>query len=215
MLNSIGEHYLKNRLTYFSSADFCNISVDKLLDFENILTPNLFEKWEELLGELDVVHQVYLYSMSDSRITVDVKCAFLIELAEPLVEVVKIYTNNFTDLNPGNKGTSLRSCLKALIEKYGQDIFEKELSCSNYDTFLSIMVNSRVRIMHIKRKQEKRYFSGSESVLYILKLSLLYRKVIFELLEIEKEKYGRALKKCVSRVNSWNDILDKLLIQLS
>ena len=94
---------------------------------------DLYEKWEQILNELDIILQIYLYSMSANQMTVDVKSAFLIEMAEPIVEVVKIYTDNFVDLNPGNKGTTLRSCLKALIEKYGQDIFEKEMSCDNYD----------------------------------------------------------------------------------
>lgn len=149
-LNSCKEHLMRGRLSYFSSADFCSYSVDKLLEFDTTLTAELFDKWEKLLDELDVVHQMYLYSLSNSGITVDVKCAFLIELAEPLVEIVKGHTNYFSTLIPGARGTTLKSCLDALITKYGVDIFEKELS-NNSEQFLSAMVNSRVRIMHIKR----------------------------------------------------------------
>ena len=65
---------MKQRLSYFESADFCNYSVDKLLNFENIITEDLFYRWEELLDELDVVNQMYLYAISDSRIPVDIKC---------------------------------------------------------------------------------------------------------------------------------------------
>ncbi len=214
VLNSCKEHFTRDRLSYFSSANFCSYSEDKLLRFDSILTTELFCKWEQLLDELDMVHQMYLYSLSDSGITVDVKCAFLIELAEPLIEIVKKYTNFFTSLTPGARGTSLKNCLDALITKYGVDIFGSELS-NNYEQFLSAMVNSRVRIMHIKREQKGVYFNGNESVLYILKMSLLYRRIVFEVLNIDEMNYGDNLMKCVSRLDKWNDVLDKFILKLS
>ena len=94
-LTSFQNNLIKGRLSYFSSADFCNYKVNKLLEFDTILTAELYSKWEQLLVELDLVHQVYLYFLSNSKITVDVKCAFLIELAEPLIEVVKEHTKFF------------------------------------------------------------------------------------------------------------------------
>lgn len=205
---------MRGRLSYFSSADFCSYSVDKLLEFDTTLAAELFDKWEKLLDELDVVHQMYLYSLSNSGITVDVKCAFLIELAEPLVEIVKGHTNYFSTLIPGARGTTLKSCLDALITKYGVDIFEKELS-NNSEQFLSAMVNSRVRIMHIKREQRGIYFNGNESVLYTLKMSLLYRRIIFEVLGISEINYRDNLLKCVSRLDKWNDVLEHFLLKLS
>lgn len=209
VLHSCKEHFIKGRLSYFSSADFCSYKVNKLLAFDSILTTELFCKWEQLLEELDMVHQIYLYSLSDSGITVDVKCAFLIELAEPLIEIVKKHTNFFSSLTPGPRGASLKNCLDALITKYGVDIFRKELS-NNYEQFLSAMVNSRVRIMHIKREQKGLYFNGNESVLYTLKMSLLYRRIIFEVLNINELNYLDNLIKCVSRLDKWNDVSDKL-----
>lgn len=214
VLNSCKEHFMKGRLSYFSSANFCSYSVDKLLGFDAVLTTELFSKWERLIDELDVVHQMYLYSLSDSGITVDVKCAFLIELAEPLIEIVKKHTNFFASLTPGARGTSLKNCLDALITKYGVDIFRSELS-NNYEQFLSAMVNSRVRIMHIKREQKGIYFNGRESVLYILKMSLLYRKIVFEVLNIDEENYRDNLMKCVSRLDKWNDVLENFMLKLS
>ena len=210
ILHSCKNHLLKQRLSYFESADFCNYSVDKLLNFENIITEDLFYRWEELLDELDVVNQMYLYAISDSRIPVDIKCAFLIELAEPLVEIVKQHTKFFSSLNPGVRGTALVNCLDALISKYGVDIFRSELS-DDYEKILAVMVNSRVRIMHIKRKQRGMYFNGSESVLYAMKMSLLYRKIIFEILNINEKDYKERLGNNISRLDNWNDILKKFL----
>lgn len=207
------ENILKKRLSYFSSANFCKYGVDKLLEFDSVLTSELFSKWEKLLEELDVVHQVYLYSLSNSGITVDVKCAFMIELSEPLIEIIKVHTNFYSSLIPGSRNTSLKNCLDALITKYGVDIFKSELS-SNYEQFLSAIVNSRVRIMHIKREQKGIYFNGDESVLYALKMSLLYRRTIFELLNIKEGNYKEALSKSVTSINKWNDVLEKFLRKL-
>lgn len=212
-LSLCNENFMKGRLSYFSSANFCNYSLDKLLEFDSILTADLFCKWQQLLDELDVVHQMYLYSLSDSGITVDVKCAFLIELAEPLVEIIKNNTNFFTSLNPGAYGTTLKDCIDALIRKYGVDIFKEELS-NNYEEFLSAMVRSRVKIMHIKREQRGVYFDGKESVLYAAKMSLLYRRIMFEVLGIDEGVYKEKLVACVTKWNKWNDVLEKFLLRL-
>ena len=212
MLKSVGNNLMHQRLSYFKSSDLVSYKVDKLLEFEKVLNSDLYDKWEQLLEELDIAHQMYLYAMGDTKITVDVKCAFLIELAETLVEVLKVYTNSFQKLKPGN-GTSLKACVKALIEEYGKDIFEREMEAQEKE-FLSTVINSRVRIMHIKRNQKIKYFDGNESVLYILKLSLLYRRILLDILGVEKQVYVDKLRKCVSRLNRWNDTLDKFLLRL-
>lgn len=210
MLASHVIHFMKGRLSYFQSADFCNYKCDELINFDDVLNTELFARWERLLDELDIVHQMYLYSVSDSKMPVDLKCAFLIELAEPLVDIVKQNTNLFSELNPGKKGTSLKMCLNALIMQYGNAIFPTEIS-NVYDEFLIVLVNSRVRIMHIKKKQEKIYCNGNESVLYSLKMSLLYRKVLFELLGIEEKYYKDKMMKSVTILDKWNNTLEKFL----
>lgn len=146
--------------------------------------------------------------------TADVKCAFMIELSEPLIEIVKEHTSFFSSLIPGTHNTSLKNYLDALITKYGVEIFQRELS-NSYEQFLSAIVNSRVRIMHIKREQKGRYFNGEESVLCVLKISLLYRRIMFELLDIEEGNYKVALSRSVSSINKRNDVLEKFLGELS
>lgn len=76
------------------------------------------------------------------------------------------------------------------------------------------MVNSRVRIMHIKREQKGIYLNKKESVLYALKMSLLYRRIMFVLLKIEGNNYKEALEKSVSNINECNDVLKKFLRKL-
>ena len=84
-----------------------------------------------------------------------------------------------------------------------------------YERFLSAMVNSRVRIMHIKREQKGVFFNGNESVLYMLKMNLLYRRIMFEVLGIDEAIYKNSLLKCVSRLDEWNGILKGFLSKLS
>ena len=84
------QNLIAQRSSYFCSADFCKNASYRLIDFENVFTPDLFSKWDDLLDELGVVHQMFLYSVSDSKITIDVKCAFLVELAEPILKEGKL-----------------------------------------------------------------------------------------------------------------------------
>ena len=173
----------------------------------------IYEKWESILEDLDVAHQVYLYSLCDTNQPVDLRCAFLIELAEPVVEIVKANCPLFESLNPGKQGTSLRDCLRALITTYGSDIFENEIN-SYFETFLKSLVNSRVRIMHIKRNCHGSYLNRPESILYSIKISFLYRIVLLNLLGISPSLYHENLISNIQRWNSWNDIMDNFLYRL-
>ena len=88
----------------------------------------------------------------------------------------------------------------------------KEFS-QNKDGFAQILVDSRNRIAHIKSKQKRRYLDGGESVMLIVKLSLLYRIALFDLLGIPTGKYSNAL---LSRVQAVNDhpVMKKFLSSL-
>ena len=201
----------RSRLSYFESDDYC--SVGKICSFNDVLTPDLYEKWVRLVEDLDISHQVYLYSMSANKMPVDLRTAFLVELAEPLVELIKNRTGLFQSLSPGNWGTSLKMCLEELIKKYGMEIFQKEMN-TNSDKFLQFLVNSRVRIMHIKKNQKGIYMNGDESVLYIMKISLLYRHILLSLLGIDDKETVEQIKKNVSALDNWNRTLDNLLIKI-
>ena len=69
--------------------------------------------------------------------------------------------------------------------------------------------------MHIKREQKGAFFNGNESVLYMLKMNLLYRRIMFEVLGIDEAIYKNSLLKCVSRLDEWNGILKGFLSKLS
>lgn len=193
---------IKQRLAYFDSDKICSIR-DKLVDFSEVLNDDLLIRWKNLVEELDIANQVYLYNMADTGMPVDLRLAFIIELAEPLLEIVKAEKHIYPALKPGDKGTSLKQCLKALIDTYGKIIFVNEIS-TDYDGFLSKMIESRVRIMHIKNHQQPdNYFDGKYSVAYIRKLSFLYRIIVLDLLKIKEGKYKGRLIKRTEAIDEW------------
>lgn len=213
-LQSSANNLKSRRLSYFVSDTIYSSPKNVLIncsDFSSILSTEMFNMWFNLLDELDTIHQTYLYMLSKSMETVDIKCAFLIELAEPLVEIVKHYTHYFTSLDPGKKGTTLKMCLDALITRYGEDIFEKELSSKKYDSFLSAMIKSRVKIMHIKRQQDGFFCNGNECAMYTWKMSLLYRRILLDLLKVDKQFYITSLKNCTNHIDHFNSIIDQFL----
>ena len=102
-------------------------------------------------------------------------------------------------------------CIDAVISKYGQDIFAEEYG-ANKGKFLQTLVNTRNRIMHIKRNQPTdKYLSGAESILYLVKLCHLYRTVILSLLGIDYSLYQSAVVKSVGQWNSWNGVLTNFI----
>ena len=201
-LNKYAKDKFEKRLNYYYSDDFCKNVRYKLVDFESILTSELFKKWNTLLDDLGNVNQMFLYAISSIGLPIDIKCAFLIEMAESFADAVKIYTSLIVRKNRNGKKT-LRNYLDALINKYGKEIFQKELSYK-YGKFLRKLVNSRVNIMHIKLEEKKPYLNGNDSYLYSLKFYFLYRKIMLDLLDVNESEYKDNLQRCISLINSSN-----------
>lgn len=200
-------HALKSRLPYYRSADFMFYDA-KLIDFRNVLSTGLFAKWQGVLDDLEIVNQVYLYSVSDNGMPRDVSLAFLVEMAEPMVELLQAEQGVFPTLTPGTRDTSLKDCLRALISRYGSVIFKNEIS-SGLEDILGRLKGTRVQIMHIKRNwPEDKRLDGRHCVFYILKLSLLYRVVLLELLGIEEEDYAPRVSLITDRLDRWAAQLD-------
>lgn len=209
--NDLVEHFKKQRLHYFSSANFISIFNDRLLKYEDILSAELFDKWEILLEELGVVNQMYLYATSSAGFTNDVKCAFLVELSESLMEIIQSEAIKL-QRNPNEKG-KLKPCLRTIINYYGKNLFRNEIEF-DLEKILSCLVNTRVNIMHIKINQRKPALNGRESVLYAIKMSYLYRLVILEKLEINAVLYENNLIKRVGYIDGWNGIQEQLFNRL-
>lgn len=87
----------------------------------------------------------------------------------------------------------------------------KKESSGKYDKFLQLLVNNRVRIMHIKRNLNQKILDKEELILYAIKTYILYRIIIFNILDIDKSKYQERLTKCIAFWNRWNDNLMKFM----
>ena len=200
------EHFknkiLSSRLRYFNSADICQYPVLKLIQFQDMLNEDIYTQWTELLDEMDIMYQSYLYSLSDNSMPRDINNAFIAEAAEPFVELVKDKTYYCKSLSPGERGTTLKMCIDSLITHFGEDIFSNELN-NDYDKFLTKAVKSRVRIMHIKRFQDN-HFDGEDCIRYLWKFSLLYRRILLEILGIPYQQYCSQLKTAVNTIDKWN-----------
>ena len=92
--------------------------------------------------------------------------------------------------------------LKYIISHYGQEIFRGEYQ-KDLEGFVQILVNSRNRIAHIKSKQNRKFLNGDESVLYLHKLSLMYRIILLDLLDIPLNRYKERLSNCIETINCW------------
>lgn len=204
-----------HRLSYCKTDPaYCN-SNHCFLEFDNTLTPELLTKWILLQEQLDIVNQTVLYNIADTGVTHDIKCANLIECLEPVTEIINEYEKFFPNLKPGDRTTTLKMRIDAVISKYGQDIFFQEYM-ANKERFLQVLVNTRNRIMHIKRNQpQDKYLSGPESILYLVKLCHLYRIVLLSLLGINYDSYKSIVIKSVEQWNSWEETLDKFVYGLT
>ena len=209
--NALVEHFKIQRLHYFSSANFISIFSDRLLKYEDILSSELFDKWRILLDELGAVNQMYLYATSSAGFTNDVKCAFLVELSESLMEIIQ--SEDIKLQRYPNENGKLKPCLRTIINCYGKTLFRNEIEF-DLEKILSCLVNTRVNIMHIKINQRKPALDGRESVLYAIKMSYLYRLVILEKLEINAILYENNLIKRVGYIDGWNGIQEQLFNRL-
>lgn len=204
---------IDRRLNYYKTDPAYYYLSNGFIKYDTVLNPELISKWHKLQDELDIVHNMALYNIADTGITHDIKCAFFIEELKPLVEIIEEYDKSFSISKQGKSDLSLKDCIGGIISNYGKDIFAKEFS-KKKDEFLKTLVNTRNRIMHIKTRQEKKYLSGTESVLYLVKLCHLYRVVILSLLGIDYELYRPAVIKSVDLWNKWEGVLDAFINRL-
>lgn len=210
-LKDAAKNLISRRLNTYKSVDFVQGGWVKLADSFPFLTETYFQKWLAISKELDIVHAMFLYCTADTGVPVDLRCAHLIELFEPVSELIGLYDPFFPSLSPGNKNSPLRLCLDTVFSRFALEIFGKEYS-TDKDRFLTLLVGSRNRIMHIKRKlgQEK-FLSGQESLLYCVKLEMLYRRIILELLGVEYQLYKPTLESCILVWEKYEKIFDNFL----
>lgn len=204
------ENLKSQRLNYCSTIDVLKGNKSKLLDIFDVLNNAILENWIKLEEELGIIHQSFLYNTSSIGFPVDGKIASIIETFEPLIELITFYTNQFSSLKPGEHGTTLKMCLDACISVYGDDIFKTEYSI-NAEKFLKCLVESRNKIMHIKRNYNGNCFTGAESLLYIVKLTFLYRSILLSILHIDYSLYREKIVKSVQEWETWENVFQSFV----
>ena len=208
----ITQSWQKHALASYYSADFMVGVGNALIDFETVMDEQLFSKWYKLKEELNLIHQMVLYCLSSVEMPKDIQCAFMVEAFEGLAELIE---QRYPEImfRKAKKGESqLQINLLTFITHFGAAIFEKEMLC-NPDKFTQRLVDSRNRIAHIKSKQNRVYLDGGESIIYLMKLSLLYRVILFDLLGIDGNLYKDRLMLRVRTIND-HDVVRNFLRKL-
>lgn len=189
-------HCFKARtLDSYISAQSMISESNVLLDFSQVLNRKMLSDWSTLQNKLDLIHKMYLYCVSNIPMPIDMKCAFMIESFSGIGEMLR--KNGC--IKPPKEQATLKYYLKETMKTYGADIFSQELKRSG--KFAQILVDSRNRIAHIKNYQGTTVLDGNESAIYLMKLSLLYRKILFELLDIPQKVYSNNLQTKVAEID--------------
>ena len=203
----------RRTLPSYHSADFMLGAQNVLVDFNEVLEPQLLFDWSNLRNELDLIHKVVLYCLSSVEMPKDMQCTFMTEIFEGLSELVHEKKPEFI-LPKIKKGDSkLQNYLLEIIPAFGTLIFEREMQC-NLEAFTQILVNSRNRIAHVKSKQKRTYLRDGQNLIYLMKMSLFYRTILFQLLEIPEGLYKQKLTLRVQAIND-HKVTQEFLKQLS
>ena len=189
----------KRTLPSYRSADFM-MGNTTFLEHEKVITSDLLEKWNGLKIELDMIHNMYLYCMSSVEMPKDMQCAFAVELFLGICELVDKKRADYNLPQVPNGESKLKHYLVSLIDLYGKDIFAKETSVNKYG-FAQTLVNSRNRIAHILSKQTRYHLNGAECVMYLKKLSLLYRVILLDLIGLPQALFKERLISIVEKID--------------
>ncbi|MCF0158885.1 MAG: hypothetical protein HUJ83_10290 [Veillonella sp.] len=205
-------NFVDNRVSYYKSADFVKGSHSSFLNPLNHLNGIIFNKWVNIVEELDISVNIAFYSLSEMQLPIDGKIALLIEAFEPLADLAKKPLD--FSVEKGKRGNStLAAIIETFISCYGGEIFNVERTNDGYKEFVKVAKDSRNRVMHAKSRQNRVYFSGEESVLYAIKFSYLYRRVLLEILGIDYSLYKTKLQDSVARWNSWEGVSCRFLTE--
>lgn len=201
----ITEKWHEDTLPSYTSADFMMRSDNRLVMWANVLNGALLEKWLSLKENIDLVHKMILYCLSSVGMPKDMQCAFMIEAMKGLAGLIHKQDNTFAPELFVKKDVNLKAAILAVIDRYGNDIFSKEYD-RNRDKFAQALINTRNRIAHIRDYAERLVLTGEVNVWYIVKLSLLYRITMFELLGISRTEYNSALYNFIQKIDDNSEI---------
>lgn len=193
--------YFNNRLPIYSSLDICKYSFMRLINYKDVDFKKVMIEWSKLSEELDIAFNMFQYCLSDIPMPVDCKISSIIEMVKPIDEILEKSNNSFR-IERNRKHMSLKKALDVTIKTFGDEIFEKELA-GDFQEFLKSLVDTRNKISHVKSERGERCLDRGQCKFYIAKLSILYRKIIFMLLGIDKALYTDNIINAVKKLDDW------------
>lgn len=195
---------LENELSFFNLKP-TNHSYELLCPFNNNSYCTYFERWLVLSKELGIIHQIFLYSISSTQMPADILMALLSQTYQPLYEYLVMKKrlllfskkSYYTCKKCGNKKEincepTFNECLTTIINKYGQNIFHSEWG--NIASLIDKIVKTRNKIDHVDVTAEN-VWSGIQIAVCKLKLTLMYRYIILDLLGIDSQKNVTSIAK--------------------
>lgn len=195
--------YFDNRPPIYQSIDICRYGLMKLVNFKNIDLFNALLEFAHVSDELDIVFNILLYCLSDINMPVDCKISSMIEMAKPFSVIMEKSNDGFqVERIDGKNKLTLKMALATVMNTFGTEIFSMEIN-ENFKEFLDVLVNTRNKISHVKSLQNKKCLDGVQCAFYIAKFSLLYRKMIFILIGINKDLYNENIIKAVNAWDKW------------
>lgn len=98
---------------------------------------------------------------------------------------------------------TLKEKLHEMINIFGKELFFIEMSKDSQLTeLLKKFINTRNRIFHIIDNQ-KNFLNGCECAAYGMKLSILYRRILLEILEIDFNSYSFQYNSLIDSIDEW------------
>lgn len=198
--------FKKRELPCYESADFMIGRGNFSVPYSKALSPQVLSNWCDIYQNLDISFSMMLYCISSVKMPIDMKCALMVESFIPLSELIDARTLDFTLPEVKGNESKLKKYLVSVIAHYGKDIFGMEYS-QGIANFAEILKDSRNRIGHAKSKQGKIVLNGNESMVYLCKLSLLYRVVLLSLIGFPDAWYIDKLKIDVQNLDKHQGII--------
>lgn len=196
--------YFNNRIPIYDSFSMCKYPFMRLVkyNYNGMDLANTLVAWKCISDELNIVFNMLLYCLSSIQMPVDCKISSIIEMVKPFGEILEKHNNDFKIMRTKKDRIELRTALETVIKAYGVEIFDRELN-DDFKSFLDLLVNTRNKIAHISSRQNKRCLSGSQCAFYIAKISIMYRKIIYALIGVDKEIYSENIIYAVKELDKW------------
>lgn len=196
----------KHLLTYYtSSKDFKGVSLSLVVNenLNQLLCATVVNKFNHLYEKLTIIFTGFWYQSADTRLTVDLRTAFIIQCFQHLGSHID-----------SDSKKSLGASLTYVFENYPLPcLFENSTANQKLDKFVKMLVDTRNRIMHFDiYANENHILNGAECAYYARVLHIYFRYVVLNLLDVDTaimanrriEQWLHKTNECEGRYGSVN-----------